>query len=339
MFATASPGFIVRWVSTQPQGRRARGFDPVATSAHDLAMDSRSPEDAARGALLGTFVGDALGMPYEGATPAEVPGQVEMIDARLGIGTYTDDTEMMIALAESLIDCDRVDERSLAAAFLERFDSRRGYGGGTRQVLELWRQGIPVEIAAAQVFDGEGSRGNGAAMRVAPVAVRFSGDPERLEAEAELSARVTHRHPIGVDAARVQATAIAAAVRGDDVLAAATRGARTSELKHGLDRARMLLCGEADPVEAGRELGNESAGDRSVPTAVFAAVCHQSFEAAVMFAVRCAGDADTIAAMAGAIAGARVGMTGIPHRWLDALEDGERGRRYVESLAGRLLEG
>src|SRR5439155_20654585 len=153
----------------------------------------------------------------------------------------------------------------------------------------------------------------------------------------ELSARVTHRHPVGVDAARVQATAIAAAARGDDVLAEAIRGARTSELKHALDRARALQWREPDPSEVAGELGNESAGDRSVPTAVLAAICHHSFEEAVMFAVRCAGDADTVAAMTGAIVGARVGMTGIPQRWLDALEDGECGRRYVESLADRLL--
>ena len=301
-------------------------------------MGPRSPEDAARGALLGTFVGDALGMPYEGATPSEVPEQVDMVEARLGVGTYTDDTEMMIALAESLIECGRVDERSLAAAFLDRFDPRRGYGGGTRRVLELWRQGVPVEGAAAQIFDGEGSRGNGAAMRVAPIAVRFGGDPRRLEAEAERSARVTHRHPIGVDAAKVQATAIAAAARGSDVLEAAGRVVKTPELKRGLDRARTLRRGEPDPVEAGRELGNESAGDRSVPTALYAAISHQSFEGAVSFAVRCAGDTDTIGAMTGAIVGARVGMAGIPRRWLDALEDGERGRRYVESLADSLLE-
>lgn len=294
--------------------------------------------DTARGALLGTFVGDTLGMPYEGVNPADVPEQVEMIEARLGRGTYTDDTEMMIALAESLVESGKVDEPSLAATFLKRFDPRRGYGGGTRQVLELWRRGTPVETAAAQIFRGEGSRGNGAAMRIAPIAVRYSDDPPRLEAEAEVSARVTHRHPVGIDAARVQAVAIGAGLRGDDVLAAAGRAATTLELKHGLERVRELHRHEVAPVEAASELGNTSAGDRSVPAAVLSAVSHDTFERAVSFAVRFGGDADTIAAMTGAIVGARVGMAGIPRNWLEILENGERGRSYVESLAGPLLE-
>ncbi len=59
--------------------------------------------DRARGALLGTFVGDALGMPYEGQPPDAVPDRLEMVAARRGRGTYTDDTQMTIALAESLV--------------------------------------------------------------------------------------------------------------------------------------------------------------------------------------------------------------------------------------------
>ena len=65
-----------------------------------LAHDRR---DAALGALLGTFVGDALGMPFEGSPAELIPEHLEMVEARLGRGTYTDDTEMMIALAESLL--------------------------------------------------------------------------------------------------------------------------------------------------------------------------------------------------------------------------------------------
>ena len=107
---------------------RVSGSDLTATDA---------VIDRARGALLGTFVGDALGMPYEGRPPDEIPERVEMIDARLGRGAYTDDTQMMIALAESLIACGRVDQHHLAQAFRDAYDPDRGYGGGTRRVLEL----------------------------------------------------------------------------------------------------------------------------------------------------------------------------------------------------------
>lgn len=136
--------------------------------------------DRARGALLGTFVGDALGMPFEGLPHTSVPAAVEMVAARRGRGTYTDDTQMMIALAESLIARGRVDEQHLARAFQEGYDPDRGYDGGTRRVFELWATGTPIASAAAQIFDGQGSRGNGAAMRIAPVAVLFCEDRERL---------------------------------------------------------------------------------------------------------------------------------------------------------------
>src|SRR6266480_2550329 len=91
--------------------------------------------DRARGALLGTFVGDALGMPFEGVEHERIPPDVEMLAARRGRGTYTDDTQMMIALAESLIERGWIDAEQLAQAFLQAYDPDRGYGGGTRRVF------------------------------------------------------------------------------------------------------------------------------------------------------------------------------------------------------------
>jgi poly(ADP-ribose) glycohydrolase ARH3 len=295
--------------------------------------------DPARGALLGTFVGDALGMPYEGAPPGAVPELVEMEDARLGRGTYTDDTQMAIVLAEHLLDRGGVDPDELGRAFLAAYDARRGYGAGTRAVLRLVEQGIPATEAAVLVFEGRGSFGNGAAMRVAPVAVRFADDPERAVGEAERSARATHAHVFGVDSARVQAAAVAAALRGEDLLQACRRAAATAESRHRLDAVAALLDDEGPPPApeaVAAALGNSSAGHESVPTSLYAALAHESFEDAVRFAVRCGGDADTIGAMAGALAGARHGASAIPPRWLEALEEGERGRSHVEWLAERL---
>ncbi len=293
--------------------------------------------DGARGALLGTFVGDALGMPFEGAAPAEVPEPLEMVNARLGRGTYTDDTQMMIALAESLIEHGRVEEEHLARAFQDAYDPDRGYGGGTRRVLELWASGMPVADAAGQLFDGQGSRGNGAAMRIAPVAVRYAGEPSRLCAEADRSARVTHAHPVGVDAAVVQAAAIGAALRGEDALEVARSAGRTEEMRDGLRDVGELLPATPEPAEVAARLGSSSDARRSVPAAVYAAVAHATFEQAVGYAVRVGGDTDTVAAMAGAIVGARDGAQCIPARWLEALEDGERGRSHVQRLAVRLI--
>jgi poly(ADP-ribose) glycohydrolase ARH3 len=293
--------------------------------------------DRARGALLGTFVGDALGMPYEGALPAEVPAVLTMRDARLGRGTYTDDTEMMVLLAESLVRCDVVDEEDLARTFVAGCDLRRGYGAGTRQVLELLRAGLPVAEAARQVFNGRGSLGNGAAMRVAPIAVRFFDDEALLATQARRNARVTHAHPVGVDGAVVQAAAIAAALNDRDPLEAALAATTTHELQRALQTITERTTHGLQPLALALTPGGVSAAaDAAVAAAIVASAHAESFEEAVSTAVRAGGDTDTTAAMAGAIAGARFGAGTIPADWHGALEDGERGRSHVERLAGEL---
>jgi poly(ADP-ribose) glycohydrolase ARH3 len=300
--------------------------------AADAAVDDR-----ARGALLGTFVGDALGMPFEGAAHVDVPARVEMLAARRGRGTYTDDTQMMIALAESLIERGRVEDEHLARAFQEAYDPGRGYGGGTRRVFELWASGTSVASAAGRVFGGQGSRGNGAAMRIAPVAVCFRGDMARMQEEAACSARVTHAHPVGVDGAVVQAAAIGAALRDEDILAATRAAARTGDMSDGLGEVAELLASHREPAEVHARLGSSSDARESVCAAVYSALAHTRFEDAARFAVRLGGDTDTVAAMTGAIAAARHGAASIPRRWIEALEDGDRGRTHVEELARRLV--
>jgi ADP-ribosylglycohydrolase len=296
------------------------------------------PVDHAVGALVGTFTGDALGMPFEGRHMGDIPVEPEMLEARGGRGTYTDDTQMMIALAESLLDVDGVDEDRLAQAFLDAFDPDRGYGRGTREVLSRWRAGVPVTAAAHDLFDGGGSRGNGAAMRIAPVGVRFARDPQRLVVEAARSARLTHTHPVGVDAAVVQAAVVGAAVRGDDLLDAARATATTGEMRDAVEVVAELAAAHPEVAEVQQQLGSSSDAQESVSASLCAAVCHDRFETAVWFAVRLGGDTDTTAAMTGAIVGARDGAATIPTRWLDALEEGPRGRRYVEQLAVRLAD-
>ena len=295
-------------------------------------------DDRAGGALLGTFVGDALGMPFEGLSHEAIPEEIEMVDARRGRGTYTDDTQMMIALAESLIARGGIDPEHVARAFLDAYEPDRGYGGGTRRVFELWRSGVPVAVAAGSVFDGRGSRGNGAAMRIAPIAVCFRDEPARLCMEAAASARVTHSNPVGVDGAVVQAAAIGAALRGDDILAVARAAAETIELHHALDEVAALLGLAPTPAVVHARLGTSADVVGSVAAAIYSALACDRVEATVCFAVRLGGDTDTVGAMAGAIAGARHGYRAIPTRWLEALEDGDRGRSHVHTLIAPLCQ-
>ena len=100
----------------------------------------------------------------------------------------------------------------------------------------------------------------------------------------------------------------------------------------------QLLDACPEPAELSAALGNRPTANESVPAAIYAAAAHESIEGAITFAVRCGGDTDTIAAMAGAIAAARTGASNIPTRWLDALEQGPKGRSHVEGLADRLAD-
>jgi poly(ADP-ribose) glycohydrolase ARH3 len=302
-----------------------------ASSASDL-------RDRSRGALLGAFVGDALGMPYEGEPGDAVPEQVEMRDGRAPAGSYTDDTQMMIALAESLVRCGRIDESDLAASFRGHFDPGRGYGSGTRTVVALWGEGVPVSEAAGLLFDGEGSPRNGAAMRVAPVGVRFHRDPGRVVEEARRSAALTHSHPEGIDGAVIQAVAVAAGLAGRDPLAAASAAASTPPIRQRLDElARRTNDGLSPRALAGPELLVPFTAVGSVPVAVVVGSRSRTFEEAVSVAVRCGGDTDTVGAMAGAVAGARFGESAIPGRWYAALENTGGEVTHVEDLAVALI--
>jgi ADP-ribosylglycohydrolase len=125
-------------------------------------------------------------------------------------------------------------------------------------VFELWANGTPVASAAAQIFDGHGSRRNGAAIRIAPIAVLFRDNPPRLLTEAARSARITHTHPVGVDGAAVQAAAIGAELRDEDILQAALAAAHTPEMTDGLRDVAELLLTPPDTAQAHARLGSSS---------------------------------------------------------------------------------
>lgn len=307
--------------------------------------------------MVGTAVGDALGMPVEGWPPdriRETHGRLEsMVEARLGAGTYTDDTQMALALGRSLRDRTRVVPEDVARAFLDHHDPDRGYGGGTTRVLRLLREGIPVDEAAERIFEG-GSYGNGGAMRVAPVAVAYHRDDETLAAAVEKATRVTHAHPLGRAGALVQARAIARAMRTPEPEALEPRAFveaveegvpqdldQDARFRGALHEVRGLLDGDepAAPERVADVLGTDSRAFRSVPAALYAALVHRgSFREGVVYAVGLGGDTDTIGAMAGAILGALHGLEAVPGAWWEALETGPDGREALADLGRDLAE-
>ncbi len=115
---------------------------------------------------------------------------------------YTDDTQMMIGVAEALILDGHIRQQTLLNTFVLNYHPDRGYGPGARRILSAVAAGEAADDLPGTIFPG-GSLGNGAAMRVAPVGLLFHDDYNRLLLEAEQSALPTHRHPIGIDGARI----------------------------------------------------------------------------------------------------------------------------------------
>ncbi|WP_255222335.1 ADP-ribosylglycohydrolase family protein [Nocardia otitidiscaviarum] len=246
----------------------------------------------------------------------------------------TDDTEMACSIYVQLHSRDHIDHDALAAAFADRCEPYRGYSGGTVVVLHQIRDGRPWSDAAGALFDGRGSWGNGAAMRVAPLGARFAGDPDRAATQGARSAEVTHRHPEAILAAMLVAVAAshAAATRGkhcppSELLEAVEPYLIDGRTSDGLRRARRLLGRSV--AEAAYELGNgaQVSAQDTVPFTLWAAATFlDDYPAAVTACVEAGGDVDTTAAIVGGIVAAHTGVgtgdgvRGVPPSWLSARE-------------------
>ena len=251
---------------------------------------------------------------------------------------------MMIFVAESLIHSGRVDPDHLLRWMSTQHEPARGYGKGARTAFAATARGVPAS-EAAYVSWPEGSKGNGAAVRVTPIACLYAEDDDSLVAATVASAKVTHAHPAAVDGAVVMARATAALLKtnGEDIPAAdsfvACLQPTDSALAAKLALVPALVRQRASTLEAAATLGNGVLAIESVPLALFCFLCWGSdFEALVIQTALCGGDVDSIAAMSGALSGALVGVAGLPAHWLARAEDGPRGRRHVLDLADRIHE-
>jgi poly(ADP-ribose) glycohydrolase ARH3 len=252
---------------------------------------------------------------------------------------YSDDTEMMIGVAETLAECGTVDEARLVRAFAENYYPERGYGQGARKIIERMRRGKDWRTLAGTIFPGR-SFGNGAAMWVTPVGLLFAGDADEVWRQARASALPTHTHPIGIEGAQVLALAVALVVLSDTFdrkafYRALLARAVTEEFRWHLRVAAKLRLGDA--VSG---LGSTLHAHRSVVTAIACfAGTPGDFESAVGLAIGLGDDTDTVAAMTGALVGAFAGTGAIPPALLGKLEDGPpKGRGHIAALAAKLLK-
>ena len=313
-------------------------------SGMETGWDRKTLEDRFAGSAIGTFVGDALGMPVEGWSHAAIKNRLslvrEMLPGRFPPGFYTDDTEMMISILECLVERGGFDPAFTASRFLTNFHPERGYGGRIYGLMERLRNGEDWNNVGTDSF------GNGSAMRIAPIGFFYFDSIEELKAAALLSSRITHTHSEALAGAVAQAGAVAKAlalsiegksVRSDGFLEHIAL--LVEDLDHAFSQRLRSLKGLRP---ASREeffyqvLTRFSCNVKSieaVPPAIASFLFSSSFEEAVVNGVNLGGDTDTIGAMAGAVAGAYYGLKAIPERWLDVLENGAKGRDYVIHLA------
>ncbi len=298
--------------------------------------------DTARGLLLGLLAGDCFGAPFEGgATVGEAA--VRALERTGEPLRYTDDTALAFAFAAHLAEHGEVRIDRLAREFADtwRAEPWRGYGAGAARLFARVAEGTPWEQAAREQFGGSGSYGNGAAMRVAPAALaaRDLGHAAEL---ARRSALPSHAHEDGTLGAVCQAGAAFLAAHQDPGIRLDTAGflgalsdtLGSARWRDSLERAGTLLRAGASPERAARELGNGVAAPESVPSAVYAFLREpDDLAACLRFAVRMAGDTDTIAAMAGALTGARCGPATLPASWRARLEGAERAVALADRLA------
>ncbi|WP_063830685.1 ADP-ribosylglycohydrolase family protein [Kitasatospora phosalacinea] len=289
--------------------------------------DSSPHRGPAFDALQGLSVGDALGAQF--FVPATARTHLDARTEPPGPWPWTDDTETACSVYAAQYERGGIDTFDLTHAFARRHDFDRGYGPAANRMLRLIREGGDARRLAAELFGGQGSFGNGAAMRVAPLGAGYAEDPAAAVRPAADTAVTTHTHPQAVDGAIAVAVAAALAVRARTepttparhlhaVAELTPRGA----VHRGLVEAAGLTD-RSDPRAAAALLGNgsrTSAAD-TVPYALWcAAHWLTDYPSAVWAAIGAGGDVDTVAAITGGVVAARTGTDGIPARWLAARE-------------------
>jgi poly(ADP-ribose) glycohydrolase ARH3 len=306
-------------------------------------------KDKFRGAILGSFLGDAFGAGFEGMSAEMARSHLHVLSEK-SLRRYTDDTDMTLSLAESMAEHGKIDLEDIASKFILHSDLTRGYAIGTIKAVLALRSGAAWHQVSRIVFEN-GSFGNGGAMRVSPVGLFYHQSPEDLRKAAMDQASITHVHRLGQWGAVMQAAAVGWAVLQDPDKPL-QKGEMVIHLREvlwpgPLEYQRALneiekmfdLAEKLKAEEVVRSLGHGVEAHRSVPTASYISLVYTpDFQDSIRAALSLGGDTDTIAAMVGAIAGAHVGEKRLPAEWIDQLEDGPRGHSFAKGLADRLFE-
>jgi ADP-ribosylglycohydrolase len=279
--------------------------------------------------LQGLSVGDAFGEKFF-VHPDVAENLINLRALPSGVWHYTDDTQMALSIVSILQQYQEINQDELARDFAQRYDIERGYGAAMHRLLTDIRDHKDWRQLATSLFNGQGSYGNGAAMRVAPLGAYFSDDMDLLVDQAIKSAEITHAHPEAIAGAVAVAVATGIATQGSNFISTKQQFLNEvinytpdSEVKSKIRRASELS--ETISVEnAAAILGNGTkiSAQDTVPFALWCAAQHlDNYTEAIWTTVRGLGDRDTTCAIVGGIvAGSDKGAETIPSYWLQARE-------------------
>lgn len=283
--------------------------------------------------LVGCAIGDALGNPFEMKAPIS-PSLVEWDGQFKAGGTfwkgdagqYTDDTLMTMALSASLLECQGFNPEDVAKKYLRWYDSGNTRGIGTTTAVAMVNLKIGADWNEAGLIrgvDGLPASGNGTAMRASPIGLVYRNDLQKLLQTAATDASITHNsiEPKIASAAVALGVALLANREADnrsvlyqikDILPDDTM------VCDRLLEAAHCLKDEVDPMVALATIGTQ--GNRgyvpeTVASAFYCLAATNNFRDCVVMSIKCGGDTDTTAAVAGALAGTWYGWEGIPEQY------------------------
>jgi ADP-ribosylglycohydrolase len=272
--------------------------------------------------LLGTAIGDALGVPFESMLInnkmlVEWDGRTYLGSEYhdLKAGQYSDDTQMSLMVAESLIDNAGFNPEDLAARYVDWIVSGRARGYGKTTLMAVQNLQAGKSYAESGIA---GSHGNGTAMRAAPFGVYYRNDLDTLIRVVKVDSSITHASEDAEAGALAIALASAYAVNNDmhNLLEKIVSQLPDSKVKKTLSGLDALISSDhITPQQALRVLGTKANVKETVPAVLYCFLKFDNYYDAIHAAIRAGGDTDTTAAIVGALFGAKLGMSGISNEF------------------------
>jgi ADP-ribosylglycohydrolase len=298
-------------------------------------MEKRERMEYAKKALIGVSIGDAFGDSFFGETD-EMEAKIRSREIPKTKWEFTDDTVMSLAILESLETHGTIDQDWLIQKFCANhdLDPRRGYGATLRRLLREIQEGNPWKEVSQKAFEGQGSMGNGAAMRVCPIGAYYYDDLQKVKALAWKSAEVTHFNLEAITGAIAIALGTALTTQMNvenrflqplEFIDQILEELPESDTKSKISKSKSLSS-DSHIETVKRVLGNgiNMTAQDTVPFALWCTAYHlHHFEEALWKAVSILGDRDTICAMVGGMVIMSSQTDKIPPDWIRAVENVE----------------